>query len=555
MSILTGAEILIESLKEERVDTIFGHPGGAVIQIYDAIYKSDINHFLTRHEQGAAHAADGYARSTGKVGVCLATSGPGGTNLVTGLATAYMDSVPLVAFTGQVATNLIGKDAFQEADIRGISLPVTKHNYLVTDVKDLAQTIKEAFYIARTGRPGPVLIDFPKDVATSSTEFNYPDKVDLRGYKPTYYGHKMQIAKAAEAINKAKKPLLYVGGGAILADAAKEVRQLVRKGRIPITTTLMALGIFPENDPLSLEMLGMHGTRYANYATGETDLLIAVGARFDDRVTGELDLYATNARVIHIDIDPAEIGKNVEVDIPIVGDVKNILKELIPMVHEKKEGKWQKQLEEWKKEYPLEYDNPGEEIKPQYIMQEIYKLTRGEAIITTEVGQNQMWAAQYYKYSIPRSFITSGGLGTMGYGFPASIGVKMGNPDRDVVLIAGDGSLQMNIQELATLSTYKVPVKIIVLNNNSLGMVRQWQEIFFEKRYSATVIKNPDFVKIAEAYGVEAASIERKSEVKDALQELMDSDGPFLLEVKIPTEENVFPMVPPGAGIVDMIGG
>lgn len=576
LTVLTGAEIVVQSLIEEKVDTVFGYPGGAVIPIYDVLYDAPIKHYLTRHEQAAIHAADGYARSTGKVGVCIATSGPGATNLVTGLATAYMDSVPVVALTGQVASNLIGRDAFQEADIRGITLPITKHNYLVTDIKDLARTIKEAFYIARTGRPGPVLIDLPKDVTLASTVFQYPDQVDLPGYKPTYKGHKLQIAKAANAINNAGKPLLYVGGGAIISGAAKEVRQLARKGKIPVTTTLMALGVYPETDSLSLGMVGMHGSRYANYAISETDLLIAVGARFDDRVTGKLESFANKAKIIHIDIDPAEISKNVEVDIPIVGNVKDVLQELIPLVHEKKEGIWHQQLEQWKEKYPLRYENAdnSEKVKPQYVIEELYRLTRGEAIITTEVGQNQMWAAQFYNYSIPRSFISSGGLGTMGYGFPAAIGVQAGNPDRTVIDIAGDGSIQMNIQELATVANYNLPVKIVILNNQYLGMVRQWQELFYEKRYSATCLKRrngcppicsspgekcpemlPDFVKLTEAYGIYGKRVERKEEVSAALEEMLKVDGPALLDIHIPAEENVYPMVPPGAGIQEMIGG
>lgn len=554
MSVLTGAEILVECLKKENVEQIFGYPGGAVIPIYDVLYDSSIKHYLTRHEQGAVHAADGYARSTGKVGVCMATSGPGGTNLVTGLATAYMDSVPVVAFTGQVGTGLIGRDAFQEADIRGITMPITKHNYLVTDIKDLAQTIKEAFYIARTGRPGPVLIDLPKDITTAEMEFNYPDKVDLPGYKPTYEGHSLQIARAAQAINEAEKPLLYVGGGAIISGAAAEVRQLARKAHIPVATTLMALGIYPEDDPLSLGMLGMHGTRYANYATGHTDLLIAVGARFDDRVTGKLASYAPGAKIMHIDIDPAEISKNVEVDIPIVGDVKRVLREMIPNIKEKKEEKWLSKIEQWKEKFALEYENEGEEIKPQYVMEELFKLTEGDAIIATEVGQNQMWAAQYYQYSNPRSFISSGGLGTMGYGFPAAIGVQVGNPDKTVIDVAGDGSIQMNIQELATVATYNLPVKIIILNNKYLGMVRQWQEMFFDRRYSATELSAPDFVKVAKAYGIYGKRIEKKDEVKEAIKELLQVKGPALLDIKIPEEENVYPMVPPGAGVEDMLG-
>jgi acetolactate synthase I/II/III large subunit len=555
LSVLTGAEIVVQSLIKEGVEILFGYPGGAVIPVYDALYDSPLRHYLTRHEQAAVHAADGYARSTGKVGVCIATSGPGATNMVTGLATAYMDSVPIVAFTGQVARNLIGRDAFQEADIRGITIPITKHNYLISDVKDIARTIKEAFYIARTGRPGPVLIDLPKDITVAATEFNYPENVDLPGYKPTYRGHTVQISKAAEAINSSSRPLLYVGGGAIISNAADEVRQLARKAKIPVTTTLMAIGVYPEDDSLALGMVGMHGTTYANFATSETDLLIAVGARFDDRVTGELDSYATDAKVIHIDIDPAEISKNVDVDIPIVGDVKDVLTVLIPLVEEKEESKWHQKLAGWKKKHPLNYQEGDDSggVRPQYVLKEVDRLTKGNAIITTEVGQNQMWAAQFYNYTQPRSFISSGGLGTMGYGFPAAIGVQVGNPGRMVIDIAGDGSIQMNIQELATVASYKLPVKIIILNNQYLGMVRQWQEMFFNRRYSATAIKGPDFVKLAEAYGIYGCRAKNHEEVTHALKEILELEGPALLDIIIPEEENVYPMVPPGAGIQEMI--
>lgn len=553
---MNGGQIIIESLKKENVDVVFGYPGGAVINLYDALYSSDIKHYLGRHEQGVVHAADGYARSSGKVGVCIATSGPGGTNLVTGLANAHMDSVPLVAFTGQVPSSLIGKDAFQEADITGISLPITKHNFLVTDIKELAKTIKEAFYIARTGRPGPVLIDLAKDVTQAEMEFEYPDKVDLPGYKPTFEGHKLQINKAAKKINEAKKPLLYVGGGAVISGADKEIRELVDKAKIPITTTLMGLGIYPENKELALEMLGMHGTQYANLATTEADLLIAVGARFDDRVTGKLEEFASKADIIQIDIDPAEIGKNVSVDIPIVGDVKSVIKELLPYIEEKEMGEWQNYVIDLKKRYPLKYENDGSEtIKPQYIMEEIDKYTKGDATIVTEVGQHQMWAAQYHKYQKPRQFITSGGLGTMGYGLPAAIGAQIGQPDEKVVLIAGDGSIQMNIQEFGTAATYNIPIKVIIFNNNYLGMVRQWQEFFFEKRYASTKIPAPDFVKMADAYGIWGRSIDKKSDLDKALREAMEHDGPAVLDIHIPQEENVYPMVPAGAGLKDMIEG
>ena len=553
---LNGGEVIIESLKKENVDVVFGYPGGAVINLYDALYNSDLKHYLGRHEQGVVHAADGYARSSGKVGVCIATSGPGGTNLVTGLANAHMDSIPLVAFTGQVSSSLIGKDAFQEADITGISLPITKHNFLVTDIKNLAQTIKEAFYIARTGRPGPVLIDLAKDVTQAEIEYNYPERVDLPGYKPTFEGHKLQINKAAEAINNAKKPLLYVGGGAVISGAQKEIRKLVDKAKIPITTTLMALGIYPEDEDLALEMLGMHGTQYANMATLETDLLIAVGARFDDRVTGKLEEFASQADIIQIDIDPAEIGKNLDVEIPIVGDVKNVLNELLPYIDKKENGEWQSRIKELKENYPLKYeDEDTEVIKPQYVMEEIDKYTNGDATIVTEVGQHQMWAAQFHKYKKPRQFITSGGLGTMGYGLPAAIGAQIGQPDEKVVLIAGDGSIQMNIQELGTANAYNIPVKIIIFNNKYLGMVRQWQEIFFDKRYSHTKIPAPDFVKMGEAYGIWAKTVDKKSELDAALKEAMELEGPAILDIHIPEEENVYPMVPSGAGLKDMIGG
>ncbi|MEC9489784.1 MAG: biosynthetic-type acetolactate synthase large subunit [Halanaerobiales bacterium] len=553
---LNGGEIIIESLKKENVDVVFGYPGGAVINLYDALYSSNMKHYLGRHEQGVIHAADGYARSSGKVGVCIATSGPGGTNLVTGLANAQMDSIPLVAFTGQVSSSLIGKDAFQEADIKGISLPVTKHNFLVTDINDLARTIKEAFYIARTGRPGPVLIDLAKDVTQAVAEFDYPERVDLPGYKPTFEGHKLQINKAAKAINEAKRPLLYVGGGAVISGAQSEIRQMVEKAKIPITTTLMALGIYPEDQDLALEMLGMHGTQYANKATLETDLLIAVGARFDDRVTGKLDEFASQADIIQIDIDPAEIGKNLDVEVPIVGDVKTVLKELLPFIKEKENGAWQQRIKELKEKFPLKYeDDDSETIKPQYIMEEIDKYTKGDATIVTEVGQHQMWAAQFHKYKKPRQFITSGGLGTMGYGLPAAIGAQIGQPEEKVVLIAGDGSIQMNIQELGTAQAYNIPIKIIIFNNKYLGMVRQWQEFFFDKRYSSTKIPAPDFVKMGDAYGIWSKSIDQKSKLDTALKEAMEHNGPAILDVHIPEEENVYPMVPAGAGLKDMIGG
>ncbi len=553
---LTGAQALIESLKKEGVDVIFGYPGGAVLPIYDVLYNEKaIRHILTRHEQGAAHAADGYARATGKVGVCMATSGPGGTNLVTGIATAHMDSIPIVAITGQVPTSIIGRDSFQEADITGITMPITKHNYLVKTAEELPLIVKEAFHIARTGRPGPVLIDIPKDTQIKKIDFKYPDKIDLPSYKPTYEGHPRQISHAAKSINAAKKPLIYAGGGVIISGAAAELYELATKGNIPVTTTLMGKGGFPETHSLSLGMLGMHGTVYANYAVTECDLLIAIGARFDDRVTGHIERFAPGARIIHIDIDPAEIGKNVRVTVPIVGDVKRVLSKLTGKIEAKKgDTPWLKQIEEWKKRYPLKYKS-DKGIKPQFIVEQIYEVTKGEAIITTEVGQNQMWAAQYYKYTKPRTFLSSGGLGTMGYGLPAAVGAQIGHPDKIVVDIAGDGSIQMNIQELTTAVNNKLPIKICVLNNSFLGMVRQWQEIIHGKRYSQTnLCNNPDLVKIAEAYGAAGIRVTKQEEVRGALEEAMKiKDRPTLIDFKIVKEENVFPFVPAGQPINEML--
>lgn len=554
---LTGAKILIESLVKEKVDVLFGYPGGAVLPTFDVLYDSNIRFILTRHEQAAAHAADGYARATGRVGVCIATSGPGATNLVTGIATAYMDSVPIVAITGQVKTQLIGNDAFQEADTTGITRPITKHNYLVRDVKDLARTIKEAFHIARTGRPGPVVIDLPVDVTMQETEFVYPERIDIRTYKPTYEAHPGQVKKAAKAIKASKKPVIYAGGGIIISGAAEELTEFAHKTNIPVTTTLMGLGAFPQTEPLSLDMLGMHGTVYANHAVMDSDLIIAIGARFDDRVTGRLDNFAPEAKIIHIDIDPSSVSKNVKVDIPIVGDAKDAIKKLIRIVHPPKISDWLKQIEEWKKKYPLVYKDEGDEIKPQYVVEQIYEATKGDAIICTEVGQNQMWAAQYFKYRKPRTYISSGGLGTMGYGFPAAIGAQIGCPEKKVFDIAGDGSIQMNIQELATAVANKLPVKIAILNNYNLGMVRQWQELFYKKRYSYTLIKEgcPDFVKVAQAYGATGMDVTKKDEVRKAIDEALKIKGPVFLNFLIREEENVFPMVPTGEAINRMIGG
>jgi len=553
---LNGARILVESLKKEGVKHIFGYPGGVVLPIFDELYDANVEFILTRHEQGAAHAADGYARSTGKVGVCLTTSGPGATNLVTGIATAYMDSIPIIAITGQVKTHLIGSDAFQEADVTGITRPITKHNFLVKDVKDLARIIKEAFYIASTGRPGPVVIDLPVDVQIAKTEFKYPKQVKLRGYKPVYAGHPGQIKKAASLIAKSKRPVIYAGGGVIISGAAAELKTLATKTKIPVTTTLLGLGGFPQDHELSLDMLGMHGTVYANHTIMDSDLIISIGSRFDDRVTGKIDEFAPHAKIIHIDIDPASISKNVDVDVPIVGDVKDVLTKLNKIVELPDTKDWLKIVAKWKKDYPLSYKEKGQEIKPQYVIEQIYEATKGNAIITTEVGQNQMWAAQFYKYTKPRTFISSGGLGTMGYGFPAAMGAQVANPNKTVFDIAGDGSIQMNIQELCTVFNYKIPVKIAILNNSYLGMVRQWQELFYDRRYSSTHLKNnPDFVKLAQAYGVLGIKIDKKKDVRFAINRAIKIKGPVVLDFKVSKEENVMPMVPAGEAINRMIGG
>ncbi|MBU0501919.1 MAG: biosynthetic-type acetolactate synthase large subunit, partial [Candidatus Margulisbacteria bacterium] len=515
-----------------------------------------ITHILTRHEQGAAHAADGYARVSGKVGVCIGTSGPGATNLTTGIANAFMDSIPMVAITGQVASSLIGRDSFQEADVIGITQPITKHNYLVKEAAEIPRVIKEAFHIARTGRPGPVVVDIAKDAQMNKLDYKYPEKVDLPGYKPTYKGHPRQIKAAAKMISLAKKPLIYAGGGVISSGAAKELTEFAKKLNIPVTTTFMGLGAFPEDDKLALKMLGMHGTVYANYSIQECDLLIAIGARFDDRVTGHLASFAPKAKHIHIDIDPAEIGKNVRADVPVVGDVKQVLKDLLEKIKPEgnKHDAWLKQIAEWKKKYPLSYKKDGQ-IKPQYVIEMIDEVTKGDAIYCTEVGQHQMWACQYLKFKKPRTWVSSGGLGTMGYGFPASIGAQFAAPGKTVFNIAGDGSIQMNIQELATAVIHKLPIKIAVLNNGFLGMVRQWQELLYDKRYSATnLCSNPDLVKIAEAYGAVGMRIKKESEVKKALQEsLKIKDRPVLLDFTVAKEENVLPFVPPGQALNQMI--
>jgi acetolactate synthase I/II/III large subunit len=553
---MTGAKILIEALKKEGVEAMFGYPGGQVLPIFDQLYDAPINFILTRHEQAAAHAADGYARATGRVGVCIATSGPGATNLVTGIATAYMDSIPIVAITGQVKTFLIGNDAFQEADITGITRPITKHNYLVEDVRDLGRTIKEAFHIARTGRPGPVLIDLPSDIQAQETEFHYPEKADIRSYNPTITGHPGQIKRAAKAIENAKRPILYVGGGVIISDASEEVIGLAIKNGIPVAMTLLGLGAFPMTHKLSLGMLGMHGTAYANHAIMESDLIIAVGARFDDRVTGKIEAFAPYAKVIHIDIDPTSVSKNVEVDIPIVGDARNILEQLNKQVKNTDTKEWLKKIDEWKKIYPMKYKD-DDTLRPQYIVEQIYEATGGDAIICTEVGQNQMWAAQFYKFIRPRTIISSGGLGTMGYGFPAAIGAKIGKPKTAVFDIAGDGSIQMNIQELATAVINKIPVKIAILNNCYLGMVRQWQELFYKKRYSYTNLCGdcPDFVKLAESYGAVGIKVTEKEKVRAAVDKALETNNTVIIDFHIEKEENVFPMVPAGEAINRMIDG
>lgn len=558
---LTGAQILLECLKKEGVSHIFGFPGGAVIDIYHYLPKFPFKHILVRHEQGAVHAADGYARSTGKVGVCLVTSGPGATNTVTGIATAYMDSVPLVVFTGQVPTALIGNDAFQEVDIVGITRPCTKHNFLVKDVKELAYVVKKAFHIARTGRPGPVLVDLPKDVMQAKAKFSYPEKISLRSYNPHYEPNKKQIKRAASLISKATRPLIYAGGGVISSSAHEILTILAQKFHIPVTTTLMGLGAFPGDHDLWLGMLGMHGTYAANMSVNNSDVLISVGARFDDRVTGKISSFAPRAKIIHIDIDPTSIRKNVQVDVPIVADCKLALESLFNELVDRKDENWEEKhaswlemVKEWKTKYPLRYERGGKAIKPQFVVEKLYELTKGDAIITTEVGQNQMWAAQFYHYKHPRTFISSGGLGTMGYGFPAAIGAQMANPDKMVIDIAGDGSIQMNIQELATAVSYNLPVKIVILNNGYLGMVRQWQELFYNKNYCATCLhQNPDFVALAKAYGAEGYRIKENEEVEPVLEKALASKKTVVVDVWVEPEENVYPMVPAGASLTEML--
>ena len=560
----SGAEIFVESLKQEGVDVLFGIPGGVVLKLFDVLHQQkDVEVILTRHEQGAAHMAEGYAKATGRAGVCLVTSGPGMTNIVTGLADAFMDSVPLVAFTGQVSTSLIGNDAFQEADNVGISRPCTKHNVLVKDVNDLARTIKEAFYIANTGRPGPVLVDIPKDITTDKAEFKYPDKVSLRGYNPTYEGNKYQIKQAAEEIMKAKRPVIYVGGGALFSDAADEIREMAELTQIPVTMTLMGLGSFPGTHALSMGMLGMHGSYWSNMAMHHADLLIAVGARFDDRVTGKLADFSPVARVVHIDIDPTSIKKNVHAHIPIVGDVRTVVKQLNILlrsldgnVNERKQQlkPWHNQIEEWKRAHPFKYAQDDKVIKPQYVIVKLFEMTHNDGIVATDVGQHQMWAAQYFKGKKPRTFITSGGLGTMGFGFPAALGAQRAYPEKLVMCITSEGSFQMNLQELATAVIYKLPVKIVMLNNGFHGMVRQWQDLFYEGRYASSVLgKVPDFIKLGEAYGIPGWRAEKPSEVESVIREGLKYKGPAIMDFQVYPFENCYPMIPAGGAQHEMV--
>ena len=559
---LTGAQILLESLKKEDVDVLFGYPGGAVIDIYDELPRHpELKHVLVRHEQGAVHAADGYARASGKVGCCLVTSGPGATNTVTGIATAYCDSIPLVVFTGQVPTQLIGNDAFQEVDIVGITRPCTKHNFLVKDVRNLAKIIRQAFYLARSGRPGPVLVDLPKDIMQARTEFVWPEDIFMRSYNPTYKPNLNQLRRTAEELAKARKPIILAGGGVIMANASEVLCELAHELDIPVATTLMGLGAFPANGDLWLGMVGMHGTYAANMSINHADLLVCVGARFDDRVTGRLQDFASHARIVHIDIDPTSIRKNVEVDVPVVGDCRQALEGILEICRAKMadtdwsgmHADWLQTVHEWKANHPLAYNKNGH-IKPQQVIETMYSITKGDAIIATEVGQNQMWAAQFYTFTKPRTLLTSGGLGTMGYGFPAAIGAQFAFPDKLVINVAGDGSIQMNIQELATVVQNKIPVKVVILNNGHLGMVRQWQELFYNRNYSHTNMEaQPDFVKLAEAYGAEGYRISKPEELEDVLRKALTSPNPAFIDVMVEREENVYPMVPAGAALDEML--
>ena len=560
---LTGADIFVRSLREEGVEYIFGYPGGAVLHIYDALYTQDaVQHILVRHEQAATHAADGYARSTGKPGVVIVTSGPGATNAVTGIATAFMDSIPMVVFTGQVPTHLIGNDAFQEADNIGITRPCVKHNFLVKDVKDIAVTIKKAFYVATTGRPGPVVVDLPKDITAHKAEFHYPDKVEMRSYNPVHVGHAGQIKRAVKLLQRAKRPMIYTGGGVILGNASELLTELTRALGYPITNTLMGLGAYPATDPLFVGMLGMHGTYEANMAMHHCDVLFAVGARFDDRVTGNIEKFCPNSKIIHIDIDPASISKNVKVDIPIVGCVANVLKSMLKEIKAGKNSpdaaalkEWWQQIDEWRSKDCLKYKTDDDIIKPQFVLETLYRLTGGDAFITSDVGQHQMWAAQYYKFDLPRRWINSGGLGTMGFGLPAAMGVQLAHPDATVACVTGEGSIQMCIQELSTCKQYALPIKVINLNNGMLGMVRQWQEFFYQKRYAMSYMESlPDFVKLAESYGHVGMQIKKPGDVEGALIEMLKmKDRLVFMDFLTDATENVYPMIPAGGGQNEMI--
>ncbi len=553
-SLLAGAEILVRSLIDAGVETMFGYPGGVILPFFDRLYDAPIRFIIPRHEQGGCHMADAYARATGKVGVIVVTSGPGACNTVTGLATAMMDSVPIVAITGQVRTELIGNDAFQEADTTGITRPVTKYNCIVKDVRDLARTVKEAFYIASTGRPGPVVVDLPVDIQVAKTEYDPDVEMKLPGYRLRTKGHSRQISMAAEAINKSDKPVLYVGGGVIIGNASDELRALAEKAHIPVTMTLLALGSYDQTKPESLDMLGMHGTAFANYAVQECDLLIAVGARFDDRVTGKVKTFAPNAKIIHIDIDPASIAKNIRADIPVVGDAKYILAELAKEVKHRERKEWFERIAQWKQKYPLGYDKKSTNIKPQYVIEQICELTENNAIVTTGVGQNQMWTAQFYKFRRPRQLISSGGLGTMGFGLPAAIGAQVGRPDATVVDIDGEHGFNMTMTELSTAVEYELPIKVCILNNGYMGMVRQWQELFYGKRYSKTYLANPEYERVAEALGAVGMTVEKKADVPKAIEKMLGEKRPCVVDFKVEREENVWPMVAAGKSLSEMDG-
>ncbi len=553
-SIKTGAQIIVDTLLEQGVDTMFGYTGGVVLPLFDRLYDAPINFVVPRHEQGGCHMADAYARASGKVGVILVTSGPGACNLVTGLATAMMDSVPVVALTGQVRTELIGNDAFQEADITGITRPITKYNCIIKDVKDVARTIREAFYIASTGRPGPVLVDIPVDVAVNKCSTDGPVEMKLPGYRVRTKGHTKQISTAAEAINKSKQPVLYVGGGVIIANASEELRALAEKAHLPVTMTLLGLGSYDQRKPESLDMLGMHGAAYANYAVQECDLLIAVGARFDDRVTGKVETFAPHAKIIHIDIDPSSISKNVSVDIPVVGDAKVILGELVKEVEYRERKRWFNKIAEWKKKFAFRYDQDSSTIKPQFVIEELCRQTKNDAIVTTGVGQNQMWAAQFYKFIKPRQLISSGGLGTMGYGLPAAIGAQVAMPDATVIDIDGDHSFNMTMTELATAVEHNLPINVCILNNGYMGMVRQWQELFYNKRYSKSYLSNPDYATVARALGAVGITVDKKEEVPKAVKQMLAEKKPCVVDFRVEREENVWPMVPAGKSIDEMSG-